>query len=75
MAPDSRFGKQLPVDFERNWQGLGGHELTSINPDAIQVFPQYKNLPVAIAVSIWCEHAVGAFHQACESYRLPYFLA
>lgn len=74
LAPTPTHGNTLPVDFERNWQGLGRLEMEDITPDVIEFFPQFGNQPVAIAISIWCEHAVDAFHRACSAYRLPYFL-
>ena len=74
MAPHTRYGKELPVEFERNWQGLGSLEMDDITPDVIQFFPQFGNQPVAIALSIWCEHAVDAFHRACSAYQLDYLL-
>jgi len=73
-SPDSPFGAQLPVDFERNWQGTGQLEIYSIMPDAFVVLPQFGRMVVAVALGVWCAHGAEAFHSICDSLAIPYLL-
>ena len=76
MDRSTEFADALPVAFERSWQGFGflQSEVREIVPDAIQFLPDHEMKPIAVAISIWCAHAVEAFHRTCQHLKLGYVL-
>lgn len=72
VDPSTEFAGALPVAFERTWQSLGQFDVPDITPDAIQFLPPMQ--PMAVAVSVWCKHAVEAFHRTCEHFNMGYSL-